>query len=354
MVKPTQKSVLKIAVLSLLIMVVFYISNINMLGYGLGQLKGQIALLLKRQPVSEIMSQKETSTELKNKLLFIDSVMLFGINELGFKPTNNYKTFVELQGKPVLWTLSASEKFALKPFMWKYPILGEMAYKGYFDSLKLANEALHLKELGFEVCEGEVIAWSTLGFLPDPILSSMLELPKGKLARLILHELTHSEVFISSDADLNENLASFMGDKGALLFLEMQYGNRSEPLQELHDYLFDLKILTDYTLEFKTQLEFFYTKIERLPEIQKQTRKELFLEGYVKGLRNQKLKNPKNFEKLLNSETLPKNCFFNDFMMYRNYQGEFEMQLKENHQNNLKSFIGEYKKKYGNSINPFL
>ena len=353
MVKPTRKSVKKIAGLSLLMVLVFSVFNLNMLLYGLTQLKGQVQLLLKRQSVSEIMAQSDTSNEIKNKLLFVDSVKQFAFKELGFSENNNYTTYVELSGKQVLWTISASEKYSLIPFYWKYPILGEMAYKGYFDSLKLAEESKSLMELDYEVCEGEVQAWSTLGFLPDPILSSMLELPKEKLARLIIHELTHSEIFIASDANLNENVASFIGDKGALLFLKKQYGKNSNEATFLKNYLSDLDLLTSFTIDFKSNLAIFYETLEGKTDEEKENLKEGFLSQYLVELRRLNFKNQDNFKGLLESENNPKNCFFNDFSMYRDFQQEFSEKLSNDFKGDLKLFVKDYQTHFGNSINPF-
>ena len=353
MVKPTQKSVKKIAGLSLLMVLVFSVPNLNMLLYGVTQLKGQAQLLLKRQSISEIMAQSATTIEIKNKLLFVDSVKQFSCNELGFGENKNYSTYVELNGKPVLWTISASEKYSLKSYYWNYPILGEMAYKGYFDSLKLAEESKSLMELNYEVCEGEVQAWSTLGFLPDPILSSMLELPKEKLARLIIHELTHSEIFIASDANLNENVASFIGDKGALLFLKKQYGENSKEATFLKNYLNDLDLLTDFTINFKSRLAIFYETLEGKTNKEKENFKEIFLSQYLVELRKLNFKNRNNFKGLLESENNTKNCFFNDFSMYRDFQNDFSEKLENDFNGDLKLFVKDYQTHYGNSINPF-
>ena len=83
-----------------------------------------------------------------------------------------------------------------------------------------------LESEGYEVRIRPVGAWSTLGFFNDPILSNMLERSPGALAELIIHEMTHATLYVKDGVDFNENLATFVGEQGALEFLEAQYGAR--------------------------------------------------------------------------------------------------------------------------------
>ena len=342
-----------LAKLSLLIVTLFYAFQFEMLWYGASQLKGQLSILAKRQPISEIMADDSFPDSLKTKLQFIDTIKQFCVQELGFKPNENYTQLVNLEGKPILWTLSASQPYALEPYLWDYPILGKMGYKGYFDSLMLTEEKLRLEAEGLDVCEGEVLAWSTLGFLSDPLLSSMLALSKGRLARLIIHELTHSEVFVNDDAELNENFATFIGDRGSLMFLKKRYGENSEAYQELKVYLSDIEKLANYTITFKGDLQEFYTENCNLSNTELETLKHKKMAEYKSTLQNQKLQNPKAFKSLFENESLPKNCFFNDIGMYRSSQQQFEQELMENYNGDLVAFLNSYKAKYGNKINPF-
>ncbi len=351
--KLPNRSKKNLAKLSLLIVTLFYAFQFEMLWYGASQLKGQLSILAKRQPISEIMADDSFPDSLKTKIMFIDTIKEFCVQELGFKPNENYTQVVNLEGKPVLWTLSASQPYALEPYLWDYPILGKMGYKGYFDSLMLADEKYWLEAKGFDVCEGEVLAWSTLGFLSDPLLSSMLALNKGRLARLIIHELTHSEVFVNDDADLNENFATFIGDKGSLIFLKQRFGASSKEYQELKTYLGDLKILANYTITFKKELEEFYETNSGLPLAELENLKQQKMAEYMNTLKGQKLENPSAFESLFENEKLPKNCFFNDLGMYRNNQQQFEEELAKNYKEDLVAFLNSYKAKYGNKINPF-
>jgi predicted aminopeptidase len=71
---------------------------------------------------------------------------------------------------------------------------------------------------------GTAAAYSTLGYFPDPVLSTMLDYPDEHLVALILHELTHGTIYLPGGADFNEGLASFVGWQGALEFARQRYG----------------------------------------------------------------------------------------------------------------------------------
>ncbi len=43
----------------------------------------------------------------------------------------------------------------------------------------------------------------------------MLNRSEGDLANLIIHEMSHATIFVKDSVDFNENLATFIGDRGA-------------------------------------------------------------------------------------------------------------------------------------------
>ena len=69
----------------------------------------------------------------------------------------------------------------------------------FFDKQKADNELLSLKNKGYDTDLYAVSGWSTLGFLQDPILSQWLLYSEGKLANLIIHELTHSTLYVKNN-----------------------------------------------------------------------------------------------------------------------------------------------------------
>ena len=184
--------------------------------------------------MKEVLDDKAVPDSVKQKIQFIETVKRFAIDSIGLKPSENYTTFYDQDNKPLLWVLTVSEPFKLKAYEWKFPLLGSVSYKGFFDYDNAKEEELSMKSQGYDTDLGEVSAWSTLGWFHDPILSNMIYRSKGQIAELIIHELTHSTIYLKSNVNLNENLASVCGEQGAIRFLKSVYGEKSD---ELTDYL---------------------------------------------------------------------------------------------------------------------
>ena len=118
-----------------------------------------------------------------------------------------------------MWVVMACEPFALKPKEWKFPIIGSVPYKGFFKKERAEALKAELEKEGWDVMVRNPGGWSTLGWFTDPILSKMLMRSEGDLANLIIHEMSHATIFVKDSVEFNENLATFIGDRGAELFL---------------------------------------------------------------------------------------------------------------------------------------
>ncbi len=115
-----------------------------------------------------------------------------------------------------------------------------------------------LREKGLDANIRTAGGWSTLGILKDPILSNMLNRDVGSLSDLIIHELTHGTIFIKDSLEFNENLASFIGNEGARLFLIEKYGESSSELDLYNTKIRDHRIFTTYVLEGAAKLDSLY------------------------------------------------------------------------------------------------
>ncbi|MBI3856537.1 MAG: aminopeptidase, partial [Planctomycetes bacterium] len=100
----------------------------------------------------------------------------------------------------------------------------DVPYKGFFHQEDAQAEARELEEQGYDVGFGTAAAYSTLGYFPDPVLSTMLDYPEEQLVALLLHELTHGTIYLPGGTDFNEGLASFVGWQGALEFARRRRG----------------------------------------------------------------------------------------------------------------------------------
>lgn len=204
----------------------------DLLGYGWMQAKGQLNILRNVREITDVLQDPACPDSVKQKILLIQEIKNFGVDSLGLTPSDNYTTFYDQKGRKLMWLLTASEPYKVEAVTWKFPVIGEFPYKGFFDSTRAYSERAVLSGKGYDTHMGEAAAWSMLGYVRDPILSGMLEKSEGRLANLILHELTHGTLFVKGDMELNENLASFVGDWGAVQFLNYKYGPGSPQLEK--------------------------------------------------------------------------------------------------------------------------
>jgi len=195
--------------------------------YILTQAQGQLRMLLNSQNIDTLLADPAVPDKTKLKLLFVREVKDFGEHELGLARSANYESFYDTQGKPITYIVSASLKERFQPHIWWFPIVGDVPYKGFFSRDDAIAEAKDLEKQGYDVALGTAAAYSTLGYFPDPMLSTMLGYPDEQLAALLLHELTHGTIYLPGGTDFNEGLASFVGWQGALEFARRKRGIHS-------------------------------------------------------------------------------------------------------------------------------
>jgi predicted aminopeptidase len=192
--------------------------------YILTQGYGQLRVLLDSRRIDDLLADPTVPDPAKLKLMFVREVKTFGEHELGLARSANYETFYDTKGRPITYIVSACRKDRFQPYTWWFPIVGDVPYKGFFSEADARAEADSLEKQGYDVARGTAAAYSTLGYFPDPVLSTMLEYPDEQLAALILHELTHGTIYLPGGADFNEGLASFVGWQGALEFARKERG----------------------------------------------------------------------------------------------------------------------------------
>lgn len=187
--------------------------------YLLYQAAGQFTVIYKTEPIADFRSTHSLSARELESLAIIDDVKKFSVDSLGYKPTNNYTHLYDDRSHTILWVVTASEPYALTPYTWRFPFLGELSYKGFFKKELATIEYNHLVCQGYDADIRPVSAWSTLGWLNDPILLSTLQRNKGSLCNLFFHELFHATYYAPGSAELNENLANFVAHKATCRFL---------------------------------------------------------------------------------------------------------------------------------------
>lgn len=190
--------------------------------YLLESAQGQFALMSKRQPIARVVDSPRTSPALRNQLLAVTSIREFASHELGLPDNGSYRSYADVGRPYVVWNVVAAPEFSVDAKEWCYPIVGCVAYRGYFDERKARAFAAKLAKQGLDVSVGGVAAYSTLGHFDDPILNTMMGWNDIELAAIVFHELTHQLLYVPGDAPFNEALATTVEEEGVRRWLISQ------------------------------------------------------------------------------------------------------------------------------------
>lgn len=214
-------------------------------------------------PVQEVLEEGGLEEESRQKIDLIQTVKRFGEERLGLKRTENYTKYFDTD-RPVLYLLTASEKDRLRLYHWDFPIIGRVTYKSIFTLKEAKKEKADLERKGLDTYLQQAAAYSTLGWLKDPIFSSMLAWDEPTLVNVILHEMVHGTVYFKGETALNEQLATFIGNRGTLLFLGEKYGSASKEVALAMAYQEDELLFAKWIEEaYRTLSEFYDRPISR-------------------------------------------------------------------------------------------
>jgi predicted aminopeptidase len=187
--------------------------------YLLQSVQGQLALMSKRQPMSEVIARASTPAAVRSQLEAVTTIRNFASQKLGLPDNGSYRSYADLGRAYVVWNVVAAAEFSVDPKEWCYPIVGCVAYRGYFVAQRAQRFANGLRSKGLDVEVAGVAAYSTLGHFNDPILSSMMGWDDVELAAIIFHELTHQLLYVPNDSSFNEALATTVEEEGVRRWL---------------------------------------------------------------------------------------------------------------------------------------
>ena len=208
-------------------------------------------------PVQEVLADAQVDDLTKGKIRLIQEVKRYGEKRFGLRKTKSYSKFFEVKG-PILHVITACEKDRLHPYSWDFPIVGKVTYKSFFTADEALKEQNLLNRKGYDTFLQQAAAYSTLGWLKDPIFSSILEWNEGALANLILHEMAHATVYFKGRTDFNEQLATFIGNQGSIDFLTEKFGAESKEVREAIDHREDDLLFSGWTDQAFQQLSAYY------------------------------------------------------------------------------------------------
>jgi predicted aminopeptidase len=340
------KKIVGVLVLILIVLCVYYWS---LLSYGIAQGLGQLKIIREAKAVDEFMKDPAFPDSLKAKLKLIGQARQFAIDSLGLNDTDNYKTLYDQHGEELMWVVMACEPFRLQEKRWEFPIVGSVPYKGYFDKNKAIEEKALLESDNWDVSVRNPGGWSTLGWFTDPILSGMLNRSDGDLASLIIHEMVHATIYVKDSSDFNENLASFIGDRGAEEFLSKTFGDTSHQFREYGFEDSDYRKVADHMLRATQKLDSLYDTFsegDTLPL--KKEKKQAFIQRIVDAMDTLSLNGDRKRSRRF-TKKLPNNTYFISFKTYESKHDRMKDDWENLFHHDLRQMINHYKKEY-----PFL
>jgi predicted aminopeptidase len=181
---------------------------------------GHLQLTTGLTPIGKVIEQDETNKELRRQLELVAELRDFAENKLSLDVGKAYSKYKHLDRSAAVWVVYAAPRFSTKLQTWKYPIVGEYQSKGFFKERMAKEYSAELQSQGFDVYLGEAIAYSTLGWFSDPLLSTFLDDSDEELAETLFHELTHRTYYLKGDTMFNESFATAFAQKSVQLWLK--------------------------------------------------------------------------------------------------------------------------------------
>ncbi|MDD5656905.1 MAG: aminopeptidase [Elusimicrobia bacterium] len=224
--------------------------------YVLKSASGEARLLWHRRDIAAASVDPKTSEPWREKLLLVLAARQFAFSSMGLRPSRDYSTYSPVEG-PVTFVVSGCAKTRFAPYLWWFPVVGKVPYKGYFKKADALREMNRLQDKGWDARVGGAAAYNTPLWFSDPLPSAVLEYDPGSLAELLIHELAHQTVWFKGRVEFNEAMAGFIGRQGALEFLERRFGAQS---QELAYYRAELR----RRAELASAIDELYSRLDEL------------------------------------------------------------------------------------------
>lgn len=266
-------------------------------------------ILSRRQPIEVVATSPAADSVTRHKLALVIQARDFAARALDLAAGNSYTTYSRVDGDTLLMVVSAAYRDRFEPYTWWFPIVGRVPYKGYFDFDDAYAEAERLAAAGYDTYVRPSGAFSTLGWFDDPVLNTILRYPDVDLVATVIHEITHNTLYLPGQVAFNESFASFVGDRGAILFFCEREGPDSPRCRQATDAWHDTRIYGRFLTSFIEELRALYAR-EDLTSEQKIQKRELvfdaarqrFTEEVVPRLRTRAFRGFVNRE--LNNATL--------------------------------------------------
>jgi predicted aminopeptidase len=241
-------------------------------------LHGQWEIQRKARLIEDVLLDATVPPRTYAPLSRVPALRRYAIEALGLPDNQSYTTYADLGREHVVWVVFAAEEFSVEPKTWWYPLVGSLAYRGYFSEPPARALAAKLAADGMETHVGEVDAYSTLGVLRDPVLNTFVHRGETEVAELVFHELTHQRLYLPGDTEFNEALATAYAEHGVRRWLAD--AGRHRDLDRYVDASRALRAFIALALETREKLAASYAATDGQPVAVRRAAKQAILDDF--------------------------------------------------------------------------
>jgi predicted aminopeptidase len=224
---------------------------------------GQLELINRQRPLAAALAH-ETDAERRRLLALVPDIRAFGRDVMQLAPGRSYLSYFATERSGIAYVISASARTRFEPHLFTFPIVGSVAYKSFFDEAAARAAAAELEAEGYDVWVGPATAYSTLGYLRDPVTTVMMRRGLTAFVEVLLHEMTHGRLYVPGQTDFSEQLASFAGERGAEQYLRSRFARDPLRMAELEQHLARRRALEAHVAAALAELQVLYAR--GLPE----------------------------------------------------------------------------------------
>lgn len=181
--------------------------------------RGGLGVVVRAKPITRVLARGQVSEDVARQLRLVLDIRAFADHELGLRVGKSYRSYLDLEREVAVWNVVAAPELAIHPRTWCFPIAGCVSYRGYFRRSGAERFAARMREEGLDVAITGATAYSTLGWLSDPVLNTFLGRSDAQLAGLLFHEVAHATLYAAGDTAFNESYATVVEEAGVRQWL---------------------------------------------------------------------------------------------------------------------------------------